>query len=443
MNAFKKIEADPVLEKRIEIYQNNPEIFKNLTTLYWPIAEYGNDLSFNPPESEYIIWPASYYNSASLLMQNIETTKYYVDFYEGINIPFDDAPFPTYSEGDLALSFIINDVDNPSVDYNLYFVPTEKRLFSVSWAHYAGSGGFDSSFNKTYTYPTKAIYNQAKMLFNDTKGEKFKINGVNTDHFFLISLDQKNITGSIEPNSLVLPLMKVPALASPEGETHEQTYTFTDYNQELLYSNSYGYYSNIVSGNLSEVSSSEVFGAVYYDYNTIILNSEKIENTILKPPSSPSFLYTGSSPGPYTNFFLTSSQSSNGYIFGRILRNAQYFSPAPYPSIISNINPLSETQFQFKLKNESYDSIYFLHINQNEFNYTNNPTCFEKTGFEVKTNTYGNVFKFESFKNNPVAYITSIGLYNDGGDLLAVAKLNNPLKKDFNTAYLFKIRIRF
>ena len=46
------------------------------------------------------------------------------------------------------------------------------------------------------------------------------------------------------------------------------------------------------------------------------------------------------------------------------------------------------------------------------------------------------------FLNNPITYITSIGLYDDLYQLLAVAKLSKPLKKDQFTAYMFKINIK-
>lgn len=46
------------------------------------------------------------------------------------------------------------------------------------------------------------------------------------------------------------------------------------------------------------------------------------------------------------------------------------------------------------------------------------------------------------FLNNPITYITSIGLYDDLYQLLAVAKLSKPLKKDQFTTYMFKINLK-
>ena len=45
--------------------------------------------------------------------------------------------------------------------------------------------------------------------------------------------------------------------------------------------------------------------------------------------------------------------------------------------------------------------------------------------------------------NNPQAYITSVGLYNDTNDLLAIAKLSKPLLKDFTKEALIRIKLDY
>ena len=44
---------------------------------------------------------------------------------------------------------------------------------------------------------------------------------------------------------------------------------------------------------------------------------------------------------------------------------------------------------------------------------------------------------------NPQVYITTIGLYNDNNELLAVAKLSRPLLKTFNREALVKVKIDY
>ena len=46
-------------------------------------------------------------------------------------------------------------------------------------------------------------------------------------------------------------------------------------------------------------------------------------------------------------------------------------------------------------------------------------------------------------KMNPKVFITTIGLYNDSNDLLAVAKLSQPVAKDFTKEALIRVKLDF
>ena len=45
--------------------------------------------------------------------------------------------------------------------------------------------------------------------------------------------------------------------------------------------------------------------------------------------------------------------------------------------------------------------------------------------------------------DSPTSYITTVGLYNDAQDLLAVAKLSQPLPKDFTKEALIKVKLDY
>jgi hypothetical protein len=45
--------------------------------------------------------------------------------------------------------------------------------------------------------------------------------------------------------------------------------------------------------------------------------------------------------------------------------------------------------------------------------------------------------------DNPVSYITTIGLYNDANELLAVSKLSQPITKDFTKEALIKVKLDY
>jgi len=76
----------------------------------------------------------------------------------------------------------------------------------------------------------------------------------------------------------------------------------------------------------------------------------------------------------------------------------------------------------------------FIRARNAEFNYSQNPTFIDSTTGGVR---------FTDFITAPQTFITTIGLYNDNGDLLAVAKLSKPLKKDFTKEALIRVKLDF
>lgn len=70
-------------------------------------------------------------------------------------------------------------------------------------------------------------------------------------------------------------------------------------------------------------------------------------------------------------------------------------------------------------------------VNEDEFNYSQNPT--------LQTGSYGDLKDF-AISNDFTPYITTIGLYNETNQLLAVAKLGKPLRKTDKNDITFKIK---
>ena len=87
----------------------------------------------------------------------------------------------------------------------------------------------------------------------------------------------------------------------------------------------------------------------------------------------------------------------------------------------------------FNNTTELNSTIYFVRANHSEFNYSSNPTFVTGSKIRVKTNTY----------DEPVTYITTIGLYSADNELLAIAKLSEPLKKTPSNEIIFRTRLDF
>jgi hypothetical protein len=87
----------------------------------------------------------------------------------------------------------------------------------------------------------------------------------------------------------------------------------------------------------------------------------------------------------------------------------------------------------FNNTTELNSTIYFCRLNHNEFNYSSNPTYLSSSKIVVKNTQL----------DNPVSYITSVGLYSADNELLAVAKLSEPLKKDPANEMILRVRLDF
>lgn len=87
------------------------------------------------------------------------------------------------------------------------------------------------------------------------------------------------------------------------------------------------------------------------------------------------------------------------------------------------------------LSEETITSNYvFVRARNSEFNYSENPSFISGSTGEVL---------YDSFIYNPQTYPTTVGLYNDGNELLAVAKLSKPLLKDATKEVLLRLKIDF
>ena len=87
----------------------------------------------------------------------------------------------------------------------------------------------------------------------------------------------------------------------------------------------------------------------------------------------------------------------------------------------------------FNNTTELNSTIYFCRAHHNEFNYSTNPTYLTGSKIRVKTNA----------TDTPVSYITTIGLYNDNNELMAVSKLSEPLKKTPDVEFTLRVRLDY
>jgi len=88
----------------------------------------------------------------------------------------------------------------------------------------------------------------------------------------------------------------------------------------------------------------------------------------------------------------------------------------------------------FNNTTELNSTIYFCRVHAGEFNYSTNPSYIgTDSKIAVKTKA----------TDDPISYITTIGLYSAANELMAVAKLSEPLKKTPSNEFTLRVRLDY
>ena len=154
--------------------------------------------------------------------------------------------------------------------------------------------------------------------------------------------------------------------------------------------------------------------------------------------------------GTLANSGFVPESGSYGLVFpelGTILLNPQAISQSIQVDAVRTTNSTNGVNnttlydainlgenFQLNSQETITSDYVFTRARNSEFNYTQNPTFISGSTGEVV---------YDNFINNPQTFITTIGMYNDSNDLLAVAKLSRPLLKDFTKEALVRVKLDF
>lgn len=181
------------------------------------------------------------------------------------------------------------------------------------------------------------------------------------------------------------------------------TKTISDYgaNNEFRVNSPAGEYG-ILATSSSDVTGSAV-GLVYYQAGVMVLTASVFHD-------GAQFLQSGST-----------DQSVSEALTGSSVQDIA-------DSIRSRVKDIN-----FNNTVELNSSIYFCRINAEEFNYSSNPTYLSASQIRVK----------EEADDEPVSYITTVGLYSEQRELMATAKLSEPLKKTPQNSMILRVRLDY
>jgi hypothetical protein len=300
-----------------------------------------------------------------------------------------------------------------SGDYYLSVYQTSSTLlgsevqFDITYGNKIGSGSALYNILVPENSPTKTIYGQYRALVLGDENANFVFGSVTASDFWALSISRNRYKESLFPGSLTLRLLGSGGTISLTDDSQYTTNNvFTDagriYN---LISGSAGVKSNspfVTTDGWSLNSGS--YGWFLPDIGTIILNP----------------LALGGSP-TQGGISLTPNRTNNSDGLNNRL-------------LFSAISHSSARTFTLNSQETITSDYVFVRARNSEFNYSENPTFISGSTGEVL---------YDDFVNNPQVYFTTVGMYNDNNELLAVAKLSRPLIKDFTKEALIRIKLDF
>jgi hypothetical protein len=314
--------------------------------------------------------------------------------------------------------------DDPSFTYS-------QVHFSVTYGDYAGSGSSYNDVNTLKIYPTKAIYSEYKNYLLNPSDQKFTFrtgslvigSPSNTDNtttvdgeaIFAINFSADKFKDRVDEGQLEF------SLSGAMG-----SFSFIDDSSIVgINSNVYSiisgsvingvpnpFYANAGSGNYLPYGA---YGLFYPRSGVVILNATTINNLV----------------------GLSGSYGSNVGGMPANFRNSYNYYPAWHQYLFYGLQNAVSSSMKVRKSEYIPARHYFVRIKNQDFNYSNNPSFFSDGTDGL---TKGTV-KIPEFFTDPKTYITTVGLYDDSNELLAVAKLSQPTQKSFDNELLIRVRL--
>jgi len=272
--------------------------------------------------------------------------------------------------------------------------------YAISYGHRRGSGSLDFT-NDTGSFgfsATRDIYSQYRNLVFGTELTDFTFDTVTPDDIFVININRARYKQNLKPGTLNI------KLSGSNGEFSFTDDSITKTGSAVI--TNVGRQFNLVSGSNGVMEGSDLgqtdsgsYGLFYPDAGFLIFNAAAVSHSVGIEVNRESE-DEGTDGLNNRRFYKAISQSGHFIIDSEEKITSQY---------------------------------YFTRVKNREFNYTTNPSFIETDG----------TLSFSSMNDNPRTYITTIGLYNDANELVAVAKMSQPLAKDFTKEALIKVKLDY
>jgi hypothetical protein len=300
---------------------------------------------------------------------------------------------------------------------NVFDTPTTSSVqFAIAYGNANGSGSANYNNLVNGKSPTATIYGQWQDLVIGDENTNFVFGNITASEFFALPIERACYKESIFLGSLTLTLKNPLNASSGSISLTDNSSLYTTGNGLAVQFTEAGRVFQLVSGSAGTIYTtldsngytltSGSYGWLLPDIGAIILNP-----LALSAPTASGGL----------GFAYSGSASATGSIV-----------TSPNTSLFAAIS--ASGYFQLNSQETITSDFVFVRPRSSEFNYSENPSFISGSTGEVL---------YSNFINNPQTYITTIGLYNDSNELLAVAKLSRPLSKNFTKEALVRVKLDF
>lgn len=289
--------------------------------------------------------------------------------------------------------------------------------FAVAYGNQLGSGSLNNGGGTLGDSPSKAIYSQYKQLLLDDSVNAFTFKTgsgtYTTDSIYVLNIQRARTKERLDPGNWELPLTGITSrntngtgsvvveasagdillIDNSSLETNVSTTEIAD---------SYDIVSGSITDGVYNSSTPEYYGKVYPQHSVLVLDGRKLDYKLGFTTN------TGSNSAGHNHYGLFHSVS------GSVAAGSGSFTARNKETISS--------------------TLYFIRLNNADFNYSNNPSYVTGSDYQITNAGYW---------TDPVSYITTVGLYNDNQELLAVAKLSQPVKKDKKSELNIRVKLDY
>lgn len=293
--------------------------------------------------------------------------------------------------------------------------PTAAVQFSIVYGNAQGGGGvrFDGSVaNKT---STTTIYGQYRTLVLEDETSAFTFGPTFTgsidNDFYAISIERARYKEKLLPGSFNLVLSSSNAnLTKLHLTDNSNAVTLpTFFGTQRAFQVISGSDGSPYDGDTGFTPASGSYGLFLPDISTILLNAAALNDNTAN--------------GGGINLGTNSTENQNGQNPQRLFNH-----------ISGSDGDANSNTFKLNSQETITSDFVFVRARNSEFNYSENPSFISGSTGEV-------IYNY--FIDNPQTFPTSVGMYNDSNELLAVAKLSRPITKDFTKEALIRVKLDF